>query len=620
MKKSKVIVLLCSIVVVLAVGVGAIFMITNKKDSNETKEASNVASSNTTAPEERKEHTSANGITTNDDGTIRDDLTSLDVVNLMGNGINLGNTMEAYARADKGIDADVSTYETFWGMPKTTQEMITAMKDSGFNSLRIPVAWTNMMDIENGNYTINTKYLDRVEEIINYGLNAGMYVVVNDHWDGAWWGMFGSSDQKDRDAAMELYKSMWKQIAERYKEYSDYLIFESANEELGTSLNDTRFCEKSGALSQEECYEVANKINQTFVDTVRSTGGNNEKRFLLIAGFNTDIKGTCDERYKLPTDTAKNKLLLSVHYYVPDGYCINTSLTKWGTKNDYNNQNELLAMMKQYTDKGYGVVIGEYAVMLKDDTTIKDNTCDYLENFLNNCDQYGYCPMLWDCNSMFKRAELKFFDENVAKVFSSHSLKSQEGKTQDEISSAAKAAIETATAAAPEAEGSDVGENKAVAWLMFNSSDWGVAYSVGDKYDPSTKTDGVEASDVEITGEGTYTVSLDFTKTAAGSANSIIFSAVGITNGEKLFPGYVATIKEVKINGKAVKLAGASYTTSDDDICTRANVYNNWVTAIPKNARTIDGDISKITPNLVNPDKLGQIKTIEVTFDYSKGK
>ncbi|MDO5292858.1 MAG: glycoside hydrolase family 5 protein [bacterium] len=616
MKKSKLVTLICAIVLVIAVGALAVTKIASVGPFKEkTKEASED-----TIVKENTPRTSANGIATNDDGKMRDDLTSLEVVDLMGNGINLGNTMEAYGHAEKGITADVSTYETLWGQPVTTQAMIDAMKKAGFDSLRIPVAWTNMMDFENGDYTINTKYLDRVEEIINYALNNKMYVVVNDHWDGGWYGMFGSSDSKVRDQAMELYKSMWTQIATRYKDYSDYLIFEAANEELGTSLNSDTLCKTSGSLSEAECYEVTNKINQTFVDVVRGTGGNNEKRFLLIAGFNTDITNTCDDRFKMPTDTAKDKLLLSVHYYVPDGYCINTSLSKWGTKTDYKNQNEALAKMTKFTEQGYGVVIGEYSVALKSDTEVKENTADWIGNFLNNCDQYGYCPMLWDCSSLFKRTELSFFDKDIAALYTAHSLETQASKSKEQIVSDAKAEIEKVAAAAPDAEGSDIGDDTALAWLMFNSSDWGVSYSVGDKYDPSTKTEGIKATDVKINGAGTYTVSLDFTETAAKSANSIIFSAVGITNGEKLYPGYILTIKEVTINGKKQTLTGASYTTTDDDVCTRANIYNNWVTLIPKNARTIDGDVSKITPNLVDPKKIGEIKTISVTFDYSKPK
>ncbi len=366
-----------------------------------------------------------------DDGTIREELTSLEVVKLMGNGINLGNTMEAYGHFYLGTGAEVSAYETLWGQPVTTQEMIDGMKACGFDSIRIPVAWTNTMDFENGDYTISEEYLNRVDEIIQYARNASMYVVINDHWDGGWWGMFGSSNPADRTKAMEMYVSMWTQIAERYQDYSDYVIFESANEELGDRLNDKDICKESGSLSEDECYEITNRINQTFVDTIRSTGGNNEQRFLLIAGYNTDIEHTCDERYVMPTDSAENKLLVSVHYYTPWSYCGTANEEKWGTVEQYEEQNTLLEKLTRFTEKGYGVVIGEYAVIPAAEGTIKANTIDYVTNLLDNCDLYGYCPMLWDCSNFYIRRDLEFVDSELKEFYILRSMQEQTGFTEE---------------------------------------------------------------------------------------------------------------------------------------------------------------------------------------------
>lgn len=126
----------------------------------------------------------------------------------------------------------------------------------------------------------------------------------------------------------------------------------------------TQTCAKTQALlSKAECYEMANKINQTFVDTVRATGGNNEQRFLLIAGYNTDITMTCSNKFQMPTDTAKDKLLLSVHYYTPWDYCGTKGRSDWGTKTDYEEQNRLFKNMTKYSEQGYGIIIGEYAVL-----------------------------------------------------------------------------------------------------------------------------------------------------------------------------------------------------------------------------------------------------------------
>lgn len=552
---------------------------------------------------------------------MRLDLTSLEVVKLMGNGINLGNTMEAYGRKDLGLDAEISKYETFWGQPVTTAEMINAMKDSGFDSLRIPVAWTNTMDFENGDYTISEKQLDRVEEIINYGLNAGMYVIINDHWDGGWWGMFGSATEEVRNSAMDLYVSMWTQIAERYKDYSDYLIFESANEELGNRLNDRDYAADSGTLDEDACYEMTNKINQVFVDTIRGTGGNNENRFLLIAGYNTDIEKTWDDRFAMPTDTAKDKLLLSVHYYTPWGYCGNPSLSNWGSVRDYKIQNELLELMTKYTEQGYGVVLGEYQVALGEDGLVKNNAVDFYNNFLNNCDKYGYVPMLWDCSNYFVRKDLAIFDKDIAEIFKNRSLSAQASLTDEEIVANAEKGIELAlTAAAEYVENTShidsLDPDTAMAWIMINSGDWATMYSVGDEYVPTDKSDGLITTDVEITGEGTYTVGLDFTGTSAGFANGIKFSAIGISNGEILFPGYFIDIIDIQINGETYNMVGKPYTTSDDSICTRVNLYNEWVNSVPEEARTPDGDTSDASPIVVDGLALGKINTLTVTFDY----
>ena len=278
------------------------------------QEAANVetttpAAESGAAPE-KYQHQSANGIETWDTGYMRTELTALELTRLMGNGINLGNTMEACnTNIGSAYSYDPSYYETCWGQPVTTQEMLTGMKAAGFDTIRIPIAWmTNATNLAEGDYTIAEEYFDRIEEIINYALNEDMYVIINDHWDGGWYGMFGSESQQTRDLAMEAYKSMWTQIAERYKEYSDYLIFEGANEEIGARFdeNSTLYCDDSVTTyyTDDEKYALANEINQVFVDTVRATGGNNANRFLLIPGFGTNIDQTCDDRFIMPADSA----------------------------------------------------------------------------------------------------------------------------------------------------------------------------------------------------------------------------------------------------------------------------------------------------------------------------
>lgn len=254
---------------------------------------------NTPVPDDGKEvsnltteHKSANGIATKDNGQMRENLTATQLMKFMGQGWNLGNTLEACG-TDLPDSYQPKDYETFWGQPVTTQKAIDGIHSYGVNTVRIPVAWSNMIS-NDGKYTINDAYFNRVEEVINYVLNNEMYAIINIHYDSDWWGQFGDADEKVREQAWARYESFWTQIANRYKEYSDRLVFESANEELGERLNDNwvEKTGKSGVLTTEEQYKMTNQINQKFVEIVRSTGGNNTYRHLLIAGFDTDIDKT----------------------------------------------------------------------------------------------------------------------------------------------------------------------------------------------------------------------------------------------------------------------------------------------------------------------------------------
>jgi len=574
---------------------------------------------------EKYEHLSANGITTWDTGYMRENLTSLEITRLMGNGTNLGNTMEACDSNVGKISDDPGYYEKLWGQPITTQEIISGIKDAGFDTLRIPVAWmTNATDLAFGDYTISEAYLDRVEEIINYALNEDMYVIVNDHWDGGWYGMFGSDDAAMRELAMEAYKGMWTQIAERYKEYSDYLIFEGANEEMGDRLdeNATLYAQDSltSRMTQDECYALAAEITQAFVDTVRATGGNNAKRFLLIPGYNTNIANTCDDRYIMPTDEA-DRLLISVHYYDPWNYCGDgDSTVSWGTKQDLETMNESLAKMTKFTEQGYGVVIGEYGVLQNSDGSLRKNLTTYHTMFLDLCDIYGYTSCLWDCSGFYKRSQLKMGDADFAAVYADRNFASESALSADEVKAKAIASAQALYDAAPETFREDavqVTADFAYAWIMWNSGDWNLTYSVGDVYNADNISEGLVPTDVIIEGPGTYTVGLDFTGTAMGYSANTAFSALAIANGEDLFPGYIIHIKEVLINGEPFTMVGRPYTCSDDQHCTRVNLYNAWVTQVPADGRTIGGGMTGCTPTPIsNNPVLDHIETIEITFDY----
>ena len=563
-----------------------------------------------------------------DNGVMREGLTALEATRLMGNGINLGNTLEA---CDNNVGIKTNTplsYETHWGQPKTTQAMIDGMKAAGFDTIRIPVAWmTNATHLYEGDYTIDADYMDRVEEVVRYARKVGMYVIINDHWDGGWYGMFGSESAETRALAMEAYKGMWQQIAERFRDYSDYLIFESANEELGGRFdeNSPLYCSDSVVtyLNDDERYALTNEINQTFVDVVRATGGNNATRFLLIAGYSTDIDQTCDDRFQMPKDTVDSKLMVSVHYYDPWSYCgasSAVSATKWGKVSDYEYMDQQLAKMTKFTEAGYGVVIGEYGALPCSDG-LKDNTLAYHTAFLDACTKYNLTNCLWDCSGLYKRVSQTFADDDILAMYQEKRQANEEGQDYADVQAAAAAEAAAAAAEAPVTFLQDavvVDDQTALAWIMWNDGSWALTHSVGDTYNADAISEGLVATNAIITGEGKYTVGLDFTGTAQGYSASVAFAAIGISNGEALYPNYLVNIKEVRINGEIYRLKGRAYTTSDDGVCTRVNLYNEWVTSVPKTARLPGGNLAGATPTPINRNDavIAEIKTIEIDFEY----
>ena len=549
------------------------------------------------------------------------DITATEFARKLGYGINLGNTMEACDSGNRIPNRAPEVYETMWGNPVTTQAMITGMREAGFTTLRIPVAWTNAMDFESGDFTINDAYLDRVEEIINYALNEDMYVIINNHWDHGWWSMFGHPDQAWRNFAEQMFLAMWTQIANRYEHFDHRLIFEPSNEEWGDRFNDrTRFSPTGGTLTEDECYKLLTELSQIFVNLIRSTGGNNTNRFLLMKGYNTDVMRTTDDRFKLPSDSVENRLLLSVHYYTPWSYCGDTSgVGSWGRTTEVEEMNYLLGRLTRFTDMGFGVVLGEWGVL---DNEGPDRL-KFFTNFLDNSDLHGFAPMLWDTGydphygRLFDRNNsLTIVADDILNLFRTRTA-AREEKSVEELIAAAEISMAHTLELASQRVETVLTADEAVAWIMFVDGDWGLQYSVGDRYQPEQIANGMIATDVEITGEGTYTVSLDFTGTGAGFADGFEFSAVGIMNGEILFPGYIMDITEILINGApATNFEGIPYTTNDNPVTTRVNLYKHWVNDVPPEARVLGGNLADASPTFLENYRLTHIETISVTFNF----
>ena len=271
-------------------------------------------------------------------------LSAQEMVQEMGAGWNLGNTMDGHT--------GFTPNETLWQHVETTKQVIKTVHDNGFNTIRIPVTWGTMIDDENG-YAINDKWLSRVQDIVDYCVEQDMYVIVNIHHDGAEQTGWLRIASDDFDSVKEKYEAVWKQIAQRFKDYDEHLIFESMNEVTGPGNN-----------IQFDMDRVM-ELNQIFVDTVRGTGSNNAYRWLSVPGRYTNITNTTQYDFRLPEDTVENRLFLSVHYYNwLFGLAENTTYTEW-TKDMTDELVAEFAQLEKFTSQGVPVIVGEYGAIDK---------------------------------------------------------------------------------------------------------------------------------------------------------------------------------------------------------------------------------------------------------------
>lgn len=339
--------------------------------------------------------------------------TAAETVHNMGVGWNLGNTLEACGDWING--STVKDYETAWGNIVTTQAVIDGVKAAGFNTVRIPVAWSNLMSAD---YTINTDLLKRVKEVVDYCSNDGLYAIVNIHWDGGWFENFATN----YDEAMKKYTSIWTQISNYFKGYSQNLIFESLNEEGCWNSIWNRYGGSTGE-DKTRAYGILNNINQKFVDIVRASGENNSSRCLLIAGYATDIDLTCDDCFKMPADTINDKLIISVHYYTPSTFTILTEdadwgkcATTWGTDAEINLvKTDFNKMKNKFANNGVPVIVGEYGTVIenKDPASVRL----YISTVCKTAYDLGFCPILWDSSTFYSRTEAGIKDPELAAMF-----------------------------------------------------------------------------------------------------------------------------------------------------------------------------------------------------------
>lgn len=342
--------------------------------------------------------------------------TATQLASMINLGWNLGNSLEAPGG------------ETTWGNPATSQALINLVKQSGFNAIRIPAAWNSHLS-NSATAEINPTWLARIKEVIQYAINNDMYVILNIHWDGGWLENNCTLAKQEENNAKQ--KAFWEQIATYLRNFDEHLLFAGANEPNVTNATEM---------------SVLNSYSQTFIDAVRSTGGKNTYRTLIIQGPSTDIEKT-NLLMLMPVDNTPNRMMVEVHYYTPWNFCGMTEDATWGnmfyywgegfhSETDpgrnatYGEEATVLTnfglMKSKFVDKGIPVVLGEFSVMRRSALTGDALTnhlasrAYYFKYVTQQAKAHGLLPFYWDNGGMgnngcalFNRSTLSVFDQQA---------------------------------------------------------------------------------------------------------------------------------------------------------------------------------------------------------------
>lgn len=326
---------------------------------------------------------------------------AMEFVKNMKVGWNLGNTLEAHNGANPG---DELSTETCWGNPETTKEMIDALKEAGFNTVRVPVTWYNhAQKNEDGSYTVSEVWLDRVQEVVDYAYDNGMYVILNTHHDISTEDGY-YPDSAHYEQSEKFLKSVWTVMAERFRDYDEHLILESLNE---PRLAETEY-EWYLAESSAECKDSAdciNRLNQLFVDTVRADGGNNAERYLMVPGYDASPAGALSDLFVLPEDSAENKLIISTHAYIPYNFALQSpsegGSTEQFSADSVTSRMEIDTTMdklyKKYVSQGIPVIMGEFGARNKNNNL--QQRVDYYAYYIAAARARGISCCIWDNGS-----------------------------------------------------------------------------------------------------------------------------------------------------------------------------------------------------------------------------
>ena len=289
-------------------------------------------------------------------------------------GWNLGNSLECY-----GYKSWASEAETAWGNPVTTKQMIQEVKAAGFNAVRIPVTWGEHL---NGT-DIDPDWLRRVQEVVDYAYDEGMFVILNMHHDDYIW--FTPSDSEYEKCREKLMK-IWTQIARQFGGYGDRLLFEGMNEPRTVDSDK----EWMGGTPQERA--VVNKYEKDFVDAVRATGGKNADRTLIVTSYAASAETAAMNDVVIPS--GGGNIILSLHYYAPWKFSDGTSTT-FGDAEKAELDAKFKEIKTKFIDKGQPVIIGEFGCVAAADNAVR---AQYYEYYIQSARANGIKCFVWDNN------------------------------------------------------------------------------------------------------------------------------------------------------------------------------------------------------------------------------
>lgn len=310
------------------------------------------------------------------------DIPSIELVKEIKVGWSLGNALDSY---DSSVEHQDVTSETSWGNPVTTKEMITAVKNAGFNIIRVPVTWGKHMDENN---VVDEEWMDRVQEIVDYAYTQDMFVILNIHHED-----WHDTYYETADASIEKLKALWTQIGNRFENYDEHLIFEGLNEPRKRNTPQ----EWSGG--DKEGHEVVNQYNAAFVETIRGLGGNNPVRHLMLPTYAASTVNSAINDYEMPE--GDDKLIVSVHAYIPYGFALSDDPDDRDFTPDEGNASEIIYLMDtlktKFIDKNIPVIIGEFGARDKYNPYARAKWVSY---YLTKAKETGI-PCIWWDNGAF---------------------------------------------------------------------------------------------------------------------------------------------------------------------------------------------------------------------------